>query len=71
MRVSADESAGVGKEQGGEVWGAERPEDLPVCFRCGKRRLPIDAIRASSGFYVKGGRARKGEGKKSGEKVKD
>lgn len=66
MRVSVDESAGVGKEQGGEVWGAETRRDLPVCFRCGKRRLPVDSIRASSGFYVKGGRARKGEGKKSG-----
>lgn len=54
--------AGVRKEHGGEgcLGCRETRGDLPVCFRCGKRRLPVDSIRASSGFYVRGERA-KGE----------
>lgn len=42
----------------------KRERDLPVCFRCGKRRLPVDSIRASSGYHVKGGGVRKGKNKK-------
>lgn len=52
--------------------------DLPVCFRCGKRRLPVDSIRASSGFYVRGERAKgkivrvEGEGiRNMGRRVKE
>lgn len=45
----------------------ESRRDLPVCFRCGKRRLPVDSIRASSGYHVKGGGVRKGRNKKKGE----
>lgn len=61
-----DEAVGNGGN-GEEHRGKERErEALPVCFRCGKRRLPVDSIRASSGYHVKGGGVRKGKTKKKG-----
>lgn len=48
--------------------GMESRGDLPVRFRCGKCWLPVDSIRASSGFPRQGGGGR-GEQKKEGVEV--
>lgn len=52
----AEEAVGesVNTEQStASLSGTESRGDLPVCFRCGKCSLPVDSIRASSGFCVK------------------
>lgn len=59
-----------GKERERRPQCTESRRDLPVCFRCGKRRLPVDSIRASSGYHVKGGGVRKGKNKKKGGNIR-
>lgn len=79
--LAMDEAVGNGanrKQRGGRgrerrgLWARRKSsQDLPVCLRCGKRRLPIGSIRASSGYCIKdvgvrGGNTRE-EGKKTGK----
>lgn len=53
--------------RGGDEGLLRRRRELPVfSLRCGKRRLPADSIRASSGGCIKGIRARKGKAQGGG-----
>lgn len=48
--------------QGGDEGLLRRSGELPIfSLRCGKRRLPADSIRASSGECIKGVGVRKGK----------
>lgn len=48
--------------RGGDEGLLRRSGELPIfSLRCGKRRLPADSIRASSGECIKGVGVRKGK----------